>query len=174
MSEQDTNSPQWKMSPGDMILMSIEGIFFLSQVVLSVIFYNSLGLRWLLYLGWAILTAAMVLGWQARVAFQAQGGSHTGESWLHTRTVVATGIYAVVRHPMYLSFLLMSLSLVLLSQHWLNAVLGVIVMGLLYNDMCREEDSNLERFGDDYRRYMQRVPRMNLVAGTIRLLRDKK
>jgi protein-S-isoprenylcysteine O-methyltransferase Ste14 len=173
MSEQDTNSPRWKVSPGDMILMSIEGIFFLSQVVLCVVFYNSLGLRWLLYPGWAILAVAMVLGWQARVAFQAQGGSHKGESWLHTRTVVATRIYAVVRHPMYLSFLLMSLSLVLLSQHWLNAVLGVIVMGLLYNDMCREEKSNLERFGDDYQRYMERVPRMNLVGGTIRLIQSR-
>jgi protein-S-isoprenylcysteine O-methyltransferase Ste14 len=115
MSEQDTNGPRWKLGRGDMILMSIEGIFFLSQVVLCVIFYNSLGLRCLLYLGWAILAAAMVLGWQARVAFQAQGGSHEGESWLHTRTVVATGIYAVVRHPMYLAFLFMSLSLVLLN-----------------------------------------------------------
>jgi protein-S-isoprenylcysteine O-methyltransferase Ste14 len=173
MSEQDTNGPRWKLGRGDMILMSIEGIFFLSQVVLCVIFYNSLGLRWPLYLGWAILVAAMVLGWQARVAFQAQGGSHEGDSWLHTRTVVATGIYAVVRHPMYLSFLFMSLSLVLVSQHWLNAVLGVIVMVLLYNDMCREENSSLERFGDDYQRYMERVPRMNLVAGTIRLMQNR-
>lgn len=173
MSEQDTNSPRCRLGRGDMILMSIEGIFFLSQVVLCVILYNSLGLRWLLYLGWAILAAAMGLGWQARVAFQAQGGSHEGESWLHTRTVVATGIYAVVRHPMYLSFLLMSLSLVLLSQHWLNAVLGVIVMGLLYNDTCREERSNLERLGADYQRYMESVPRMNLVAGAIRLMQNR-
>jgi protein-S-isoprenylcysteine O-methyltransferase Ste14 len=79
----------------------------------------------------------------------------------------------VVRHPMYLSFLLMSLSLVLLSQHWLNAVLGGIVMGLLYSDMCREEKNNLERFGDDYQRYMEQVPRMNLVAGTIRLIQSR-
>jgi protein-S-isoprenylcysteine O-methyltransferase Ste14 len=74
---------------------------------------------------------------------------------------------------LYLSFLFTSLSLVLLSRHWLNAVLGVIVMGLLYNDMCREENSNLERFGDDYQRCMERVPRMHLVAGTIRLMQNR-
>jgi protein-S-isoprenylcysteine O-methyltransferase Ste14 len=79
----------------------------------------------------------------------------------------------VVRHPMYLSFLLMSLTLVLLPQHWLNAVPGVIVMGLLYNDMRREEKGNLERFGDDYQRYMEHVPRMNLVAGTIRQMQSR-
>jgi protein-S-isoprenylcysteine O-methyltransferase Ste14 len=170
MNEQDRHSLRWKPTPGDMILMSVEGISFLAQVVLCIPFYNSLNLNWILYLAWAILAVAMVLAWRARVAFQAEGGSREGESWLHTRTVVATGVYAVVRHPMYLSFLLMSLSLVLLSQHWLNALLGAIVMGLLYNDMCREERSNLERFGDDYQRYMEHVPRMNIAAGTIRLL----
>jgi protein-S-isoprenylcysteine O-methyltransferase Ste14 len=54
-----------------------------------------------------------------------------------------------------------SLSLVLPSQHWLNAVLGAMVMGLLYNDMRREEQNNLERSGDHYQRYMEHVPRMN-------------
>jgi len=149
--------------------MSSLGIAFIGQVVLCVLHYNSLGLPWLLYLGWAILGLAVVLSWRARVALQTRGGSREGESWLQTRTVVATGIYAVVRHPMYLSFLLVSLSLVFLSQHWSNAVLGVLVIGLLYNDMCREEASNLERFGDDYQRYLQAVPRANLLAGAIRL-----
>jgi hypothetical protein len=32
----------------------------------------------------------------------------------------------------------------------------------------------IDRFGDDYRRYMQRVPRVNFVAGVIRLLRQGK
>jgi hypothetical protein len=31
----------------------------------------------------------------------------------------------------------------------------------------------IEKFGDDYRRYMQKVPRMNFFAGVIRLLRRK-
>jgi protein-S-isoprenylcysteine O-methyltransferase Ste14 len=153
--------------------MSIEGIAFVAQVVLCVLFYSTLGLRWLLYLGWAVLAVAMVLAWRARVAFETKGRSNEGERWLHTRTVVASGVYSVVRHPMYLSFMLTSLSLVFLSQHWLNLVLGIIVMGLLYNDMRREEKSNLERFGDGYQRYMEQVPRMNFVAGTIRLVRSR-
>ena len=174
MNEQDGDSRRWRRTRRDTILMSIEGISFVAQIVLCVLLYNSLDLRRLLYLGWATLAVAMVLGWRARVAFQTKGGAREGESWLHTTTVVATGIYAVVRHPMYLSFLLISLSLVLLSQHWLTAVLGAIVMVLLYNDMCREEKSNLERFGDDYQRYMEQVPRVNFVAGAIRLLLKRR
>lgn len=156
------------------MLMSIEGLCFIAQVVLTILFYNSLGLSWLLYLGWAVLVIAAVLGGRARVAFEKEGAAREGESWLRTQTVVTTGVYGVVRHPMYLSFLLTSLSLVLLSQHWLNAVLGVVVMGVLYSDMWREEKSSIKRFGDDYRRYMEQVPRMNLVAGIIRLMRRRK
>jgi hypothetical protein len=63
-----------------------------SREACCVRFYNSLDLHWLLYPGWAVLAVAMVLGWRARVAFQAEGGSGEGESWLHTRTVVATGV----------------------------------------------------------------------------------
>lgn len=103
-----------------------------------------------------------------------RGAAREGESWLHTRSVVATGIYGVVRHPMYFSFLLISLSLVFLYQHWLSAVLGTILMGLIYNDMCREERSSIERFGDDYHHYMEQVPRMNLMVGIIRLAKRGK
>jgi protein-S-isoprenylcysteine O-methyltransferase Ste14 len=39
---------------------------------------------------------------------------------------------------------------------------------------CREEDERLvQQFGDDYVRYMHRVPRMNILAGVIRLLRRR-
>jgi protein-S-isoprenylcysteine O-methyltransferase Ste14 len=174
MKEQGRDRVRRGWAPGEVVLMSLEGLAFLSQVVLCVLFYNSLDLRWVLSLGWAVLAVAMVLGWRARVAFEVEGGSGQGESWLHTQTVVATGIYGLVRHPMYLSFLLMSLTLVLLSQHWLNAALGALVMGLLYNDMRREERSNLEKFGDDYQGYMDQVPRMNLIAGAIRLVQRRR
>ena len=154
--------------------MSVETLSFVAQVVLCILFYNYLELTWLLYLGWAIFAVAMVLGWRARVAFQTKGEARAGESWLHTRTVVSGGVYAVVRHPMYLSFLLMSLTLVCLSQHWLSVVLGAILMGLLYNDMRREEKNSVEKFGDDYRNYMQQVPRINFVAGMIQLIRRRR
>jgi hypothetical protein len=70
MIEQGKNSPRWKPTPEEMVLMSIEGISFLAQVALCVLSYNSLGLRWLLYLGWATLAVAMVLGWRARAIFE--------------------------------------------------------------------------------------------------------
>ena len=75
---------------------------------------------------------------------------------------------------MYLSFMLIFLALACISQHWLSAVLGITGILMIYGDMRREEKSNTDKSGDDYLRYMQKVPRMNLVIGIIRLIRRKK
>jgi hypothetical protein len=36
---------------------------------------------------------------------------------------------------------------------------------------CLNEDKQIEKFGDDYKRYLETVPRMNFIAGLIRLAR---
>lgn len=40
--------------------------------------------------------------------------------------------------------------------------------------MMEEEKRNLEKFGDAYRDYMKRVPRVNLVVGIIRRLSHRR
>jgi len=40
--------------------------------------------------------------------------------------------------------------------------------------MVLEEQENIKKFGDDYERYLQSVPRANFFAGFIRLLRSKR
>jgi protein-S-isoprenylcysteine O-methyltransferase Ste14 len=174
MESSHPNDRQWKPTPAELILMSIEGLAFLGQFILCFFHFNTLRFTWLLILGGGVFLLAMILGWRARLAFEVRGQAPEGESWLHTRQVVDSGVYGLIRHPMYLSFLLVSLTLVCLSQHWMNALLGVVAMGLIINDMHREEQSNLARFGDDYRRYMHKVPRMNLVLGWIRSMRRKR
>ena len=61
-----------------------------------------------------------------------------------------------------------------MSQHWLSWISGIAGSILFYGDILEEEQSNIEKFGDAYKRYMQRVPRMNFVVGIIRLLRRRK
>ena len=40
--------------------------------------------------------------------------------------------------------------------------------------MIEEEKGNIEKFGDAYRDYMKRVPRINLIAGIIKQIRSKR
>jgi protein-S-isoprenylcysteine O-methyltransferase Ste14 len=174
MKEEKTDKPQWKPTWKDLIFSSVGGILFIGQIVLCFVFYNWAGLNVLSYLGWIILAVAIVLGWRARVSFEEKGGAQEGESWLRTLVVVDSGVYTVVRHPMYLSFMLLILALMLISQHWLSVIFGIPIVIFLYLAMGVEERSNIERFGDDYIRYMDRVPRMNFLVGGIRLLQRRK
>ena len=105
------------------------------------------------------------------VMFPRRGGITKGGSFVNTTRLVDTGIYSVVRHPQYLGgFFAVFVTTLLWYPHWLFGVLGAIGTAVIYMS-CREEDQRLvQRFGDDYVNYMQKVPRMNILAGIIRLL----
>ena len=171
MNDSETDKQQWKPTWKDIILYSILGILFIGQVVLCFLFYNWASLDVLLYIGWAIFTFSMVLGMLPRKAFQKKGKAREGESWIQTSVLVDSGIYAVIRHPMYLSFILLVISLIFISQHWLSLIFSIPIIVYFYVGTWSEERSSIKKFGDAYIAYMQRVPRMNLLLGIFRLWR---
>jgi protein-S-isoprenylcysteine O-methyltransferase Ste14 len=70
---------------------------------------------------------------------------------------------------MYLGAMFLFLAMAFFLPHWIMATLSVVNVMILYGFMLAEEKGNLEKFGDAYARYMQSVPRLNLLAGCIRL-----
>jgi protein-S-isoprenylcysteine O-methyltransferase Ste14 len=128
----------------------------------------------LFIVGWVVWTFGMILVMAPIVMFPRRGGVAKGESFVNTTRLVDTGIYGVVRHPQYLGGILaIFVTTLLWYPHWLFAALGVIGTVVVYMS-CREEDQRLiQQFGDDYVQYMQKVPRMNIFAGFIRVIRDK-
>jgi protein-S-isoprenylcysteine O-methyltransferase Ste14 len=72
--------------------------------------------------------------------------------------LVTTGIYAHVRHPQYLGFLLLTLGMNIL---WvaISTLLLWPVLAILYYRLAKKEDKELEeRFGEEYRKYERNVP----------------
>ena len=129
----------------------------------------------LLIIGWVIWAFGMVLVMAPIVMFPRRGGVPKGKSFVKTTRLVDTGIYAIVRHPQYTGGVLaIFLTTLLWYPHWLFGVLGVMGAVVVYLS-CREEDKYLiEKFGDNYVAYMQKVPRMNFLLGSIRLLRRRE
>jgi len=129
----------------------------------------------LFIIGWVVWAFGMVLVMAPIVMFPRRGGVPKGKSFVNTTQLVDTGIYAVVRHPQYTGGVYaIFLTTFLLYPHWLFGALGLIGVAVLYMG-CREEDQRMiKKFGDDYRAYMERVPRMNVCAGILRLLRRKR
>jgi protein-S-isoprenylcysteine O-methyltransferase Ste14 len=147
-------------------------VFIVAQVILSFFLYNQAGLQTLRHGGWITSAVSVVFGFMPILTFRRKGRVSKGKSYVDTTVLVDNGIYAVVRHPQYLSFILLSLALLLLAQHWLITCIGIVAMALVYIGILPDADQDgIKRFGDDYKRYMQRVPRVNFVTGIIRLVR---
>ena len=70
--------------------------------------------------------------------------------------------------------LLIIFALIIISQHWIGLIVGAILIVLLFLAMIEEEKRDIEKFGDAYRDYMNRVPRINLIAGIIKQIHGKR
>ncbi|MBN2322309.1 MAG: isoprenylcysteine carboxylmethyltransferase family protein [Spirochaetes bacterium] len=71
--------------------------------------------------------------------------------------VIKEGVFSVVRHPVYLSEILLYLGLLFFSTSLIAAVIWVIAIGFLYYMSRYEERLLLTRFGEEYEKYMREV-----------------
>lgn len=160
-------------SKKSIILAVILTTLAVGQLVLSFLLYNNNGRPIFRNVGWVVLWLSAVFGWLPIYTFKKWGGVSKGKSYIQTTTLVDRGIYAVVRHPQYLAGMLIAVGLILIAQHWLVAVLGVVALVIYYVDTYEEEASAIEKFGENYVKYRELVPRLNFIAGIIRLLRQR-
>ncbi|MFQ5891289.1 MAG: methyltransferase family protein [Candidatus Methanofastidiosia archaeon] len=135
-------------------------------ILFSILFYNSANLVALLYIGWITLAfGIIILSWSSQ---SRKKGHISEEKGISKETLVESGMYAFVRHPEFLNHILIILALILIPQHLVSLVISATLIVLLCLAMIEEEKRNIEKFGDEYKDYMQRVPRINLLAGIIR------
>ncbi len=91
-----------------------------------------------------------------------------------TYSIVKSGIYSIVRHPMYLGGILMFFSHIFFGQNWIiliGTILGIVCCYLI---IILEDQRNIEKFGNEYRVYMKKVPRINLLSGIIKKCNAEK
>jgi protein-S-isoprenylcysteine O-methyltransferase Ste14 len=78
---------------------------------------------------------------------------------------IDSGMFSIIRHPMYLSFMIISVGLIFISQFWLVIIIGIIRITMLYYIILEEEKMDMDRFGMDYRDYQKKVPQLNIFNG---------
>ena len=169
---------QWEQS----LFFRVGRLLLRVQILLGLIifcynyfFQSYLGVGVLLHVGWLIGLAGLVFFLLGLYEFKKKGEAAKGKNFLLTTVLVDSGIYSVVRHPEYLGSMLLVLGSILISQHWLTLVLGVPLLMWFFAYVFPEADRDLiEKFGDNYERYMQNVPSINLLVGVIRLLKRRK
>lgn len=75
-----------------------------------------------------------------------------------TLGVIRKSVFNVVRHPVYLSEILLYLGLLMLSISLAAAVVWIIAIRFLHYISRYEERLLLARFGEEYELYMREVP----------------
>lgn len=146
----------------DNILMSILGITFFLNIIVINLFPPTIGE--LVVVGYTILGIGALFFVLSVFTLRRRG----------TSNVVDSGVYGIVRHPMYLGAMVMFLSHIFLGQNWIVAIGTIVGIACCYLIILSGDQRNIEKFGDEYRLYMQSVPRMNLLLGVIRLQRRRK
>ena len=149
------------------IVLLVFGLALIGAFIFYFNYGENLGLKILGALLWIF---SAFLGWLPIYIFRKKGGVPKGESFVKTTRLVTSGIYSIVRHPQYLAGMLFGLSFMLISQHWLVLILGIPFIIIFYIAALDEDKSLISKFGDDYKTYMQKVPRINFFVGLIRLI----
>lgn len=126
--ERASSSYSWKRDP---VFWAYSILMFL-PIILVFAFYNYYRLDFLVHAGWVLLVFSVVIIFLAGGEFRKKAGAPKGKSIVHTTVVVDSGIYAVVRHPQYLGFILFVFALVLMSQNWLSVFSGIMGSILFY------------------------------------------
>lgn len=154
------------------LLASIASVLTIAQIVLAFFLHNP-GFEEFQWAGWICLWTAGIFGMLPVITFRRKGGVPEGESYTQTTILVDTGIYAIVRHPQNgTAWLLINLGVMLIARHWTSLVLGMISMVLVYADTFKADQYCINKFGDQYQSYMEKVPRVNFLAGIIRRMQS--
>ena len=168
--------PRKSFSWMDFVPVTLVSILFISQIIVGIYLLSDVSqIEFLAYVGVGLYVfSGLVFGWLPVIEFRKKGGVRSGKSYIHTTQLVDTGIYSIVRHPQYVTFILWAIAGMLLFQHWIVVLLGIPIVPLTYIDLIKADKDAIKKLGDDYKAYMKKVPRANFLLGIIRRFRKRE
>jgi protein-S-isoprenylcysteine O-methyltransferase Ste14 len=124
-----------------------------------------------IYISLALLVTAIVLTVAVHLLHQKWGGlRESGETIIFYRK----GLFRIMRHPGVFGFMIGGIALpFLLSQviTFTPLTIAAIIIWVTFHyfTILAEEKINIEKWGEEYQKYMKEVPRFNFVLGLWRL-----
>ena len=74
-------------------------------------------------------------------------------------SLITTGPYGLIRHPMYTSLFMIFIGLAIVSSFWLHWILTIIMIIFFFRIVKIEEDMMIDEFGEEYESYIERTGR---------------
>ena len=164
--DKEKKKSDWSMK--NMIPSLIYWPLLIAQLIMVFFYYNYYHIDILAWLGWGTMISFFIVGGLPRNEFKKSGGIEEGKSFVYTTKLVNTGIYAIIRHPFWLSWILLSLSVTLMSQYWIMIILGITIWFIVYLETFQLDKGLIKKFGAEYVEYRSTVPRLNIIYGLIK------
>ena len=154
----------------DSLPVTITWVTIVSQIILTFVLWdNYYDIYGLVIVGYIFWFFSVVCGILPIIIFRRKGGVSKGSSYIKTTKLVDTGIYSIVRHPQFLAGILWSVALAFISQHWVIDVLVIPVIISTYIDTIRASKELIQKLGEEYQEYVDKVPGLNILWGIIKL-----
>ena len=92
----------------DLIPVTFVTLLFISQIIVGIYLLSEVSqIELLAYVGVAFyVLSGIVFGMLPVIEFRKKGRVRQGKSYIHTTQIVDTGIYSIVRHPQFVTFIL--------------------------------------------------------------------
>jgi protein-S-isoprenylcysteine O-methyltransferase Ste14 len=165
VSEQSSRRP---------LLFAWLGTFVLAGMLLEALILPGGPGRALRVAGAVLVFAALVLIIPPFAQLRRHGDAPSGASYMETARVADRGLYAMVRHPQYLGYMLLAAGLALRAQNLAMALAGLAAVVLFFIHSQAEERDCAARFGGVWQRYAAEVPGFNLPLGLLRAWRRRR
>ena len=128
-----------------------------------------LDIQLLTFIGFILYIPATIFVVGSFVAFHHKGKTEAGDITA-TTAFVDTGVFAIVRQPMTLGMAFFSIALIILGQSIIILVMGMIAFACFYMSARLEAPRNIEKFGEEYQKYVERVAMWNFFKRSGRAL----
>lgn len=154
----------------NILLLTLVVVMFFLPLIYSITnwldFANYNLPTWMAWLGVILLACSLFIFWRSHFDLKA--------NWSPTleiradHALITSGIYKVIRHPMYASQWLWVLAQILLLQNWLAGPVDLVFFIVFYFFRVRaEEKMMLDTFGEKYAEYIRNtggvIPRMGIL-----------
>jgi protein-S-isoprenylcysteine O-methyltransferase Ste14 len=154
----------------DDIIFPIAAISLIICWLLFIFFFHNPASFILFICGNITIGIAVIIIILAMRTLRKRGRLQDETDFTATTSLVTEGIYAYVRHPLYLGWMLTYPAAMLVAQHWLVVIFGVIGVVSMVRIVIVADSRLVDKFGSQYEDYMHEVPRLNLILGIMRKL----
>jgi len=143
-------SIKYKRYHGIVRFFAFESIFLLTLLNYKQWFVNPFSLHQVI--SWILLFASIYVVVDGFLLLKRKGEPEI--NFEDTTHLVKSGIYGLIRHPLYLSLFMLGTGIMLKDARPVQLFLGFVNLVSVYFTALIEESEMIHKFGDEYRQYM--------------------